>query len=454
MPEKQISVEESIEKGYYPAAIFQLKSNLELNVIVEEEKDKITDKILSCIDLYSENSFDINKVIGELDSIIYDEDFFNSLSNLSKSKYLIKMWEQYFNIWKIKTSLEYYEKALELWNQDILKTIIYIKTIFLFKENKNKDFAVAESVNLLGRLDNPELNISDRKLIKNDMEQFIFGFNLPIEKPESEKEEIYNLEIEAEECRKERLRYFLNSKIQNYEENWGDLKKDYLKVNDNLKNLYGKYNSSVRKYWIKSISANSYVNSVNMIGWKDSKFENYSSYSSDFVQTSFDMVESYNSSWNIGGAIEILIVICDNWLKNLDDNNQQYILDLLYKLSSQDLEAEYKYTISDLIKENINKMNRTYRAMMMSWDIFINVWEYLRALSVYTVYIKDEVILTEKIKDILESIFNNTDNVNPELLVILDKIILWEKLDLRKSAYGSNWEFKTTDFNILVRYIK
>lgn len=428
------SVEECIEKWYFFPAIQKLKSNLWLNVITEEQVENYSTLILSCIDSISKHVSNFHRTISELENIIDDESIFDKLSPLEKSKYFIKLWEQFYKSWEINECLKFYNKAFELWNEDIYETIVDLEIIYsmlFYYNNWNDEDNLSVDydnmhwyfINKISEL-RRENSTSYSRVLANDLEHLLSWIDVHKWELTTIEDCIYDLETKE-------------LKVTNLIKKWENEEIINL-LSYRLGDLEDSLEDALWKFWENSLVWVFALGSEKRVNWAKIKFIEYWKYIEEFIRIVFELIVTFNYYGEYDKSLFLLDTISAFWFRNLRSEEKDMIINHLLELLEKGLDNDYKKELSDIIYRNMNW--HVFSNIYTSADLLVNLWYYSDVLELYIDMIKDESLLREKLAELLEEYFDKTGEIKVEVEKVYFKI--------------KSWEHKNTDLAILRNNIK
>ncbi len=429
MKNKLEHIDESKNKWYYLSAIEQSKNMIMSNVVTSEFRDLMKDKLLSCIDICSRDNFDNSLTVNEILDILSDELLSNHLLDKDKSIIYSNLWDNYFLLWDMEKSLESYNQSYNYWNTGILKEIIYMNIFLnLPSKNINEGWNIIFS-DIINDLDENKDDLDFWNQIEADLWEFFVGWFDFINNPNCLQDYVYNLELTEIKWISE-LQSLNFDKEENFIKNKNEIEKilseQYLKIAEEVNHLEYIYSA----FW----------NMVNRMGWENIDYLEYWRQLKDFLQTWFDMIDTYFEKWEDEKWLELLEFIVVNWFDNLSSINKDFLIDKFEKLIIKHLDKLDDYRVNNVLLKWVNNKIISYDSMLIIWDIFLKIWRYWNAYSFYYFALASDLDLNSKFIELLNTIvFNNNfsdnndnnDETHPEIILslLIDKVNNWLKLN-------------------------
>ena len=109
---------------FYSDEVEKSKLILDLRIITERYRNEVKDRILTCIEICSTDTFDNKKTINEILLLLTDEVIIENMDSVDIASLYQNLWENYFLMWEFEETLKCYKKSFSLWNKKIYEKLI------------------------------------------------------------------------------------------------------------------------------------------------------------------------------------------------------------------------------------------------------------------------------------------------------------------------------------------
>ena len=403
---------------FYKSEIDKSKLILWLKVITEKYRDEVKDRILTCIDICTDDNFDINKTIDEIMVLLSDELILENMSDLDVWKLYESLWENYFLMWEFNKALENYYRSFEKWNTSIFEKIISIK-VFLklpYKKQSELDSGDFDFSNILSELNENQKKYDFWDEMKVDLEEFLEWWFDFIDVPDTLQAYIYNLEVTEEKWL---------TKLQGMEY-VSEL--EYKKaINRLLEAMYKMYMQIAEAIEHADYVYLSMWNMVKRLEWEDIDYLEHWKELRKFIDVWFDFLKIYQKEWK-DNFYDVLEFIFKNWFRNLWDSQKIYIANKFSDFLKWNDNLDYDKINSILLNVTFES-SMWYTTMIEMWDIFRKIWKYWNSFSFYITARERGLYVDDRLAKLVEDILLNkefkwTSWINVEFILadVIDKI--------------------------------
>ena len=434
------------QEKYTLDLIKKSKEAIKLDISTDKLKSEMTDKLLSCFEISNKSNTDNLKIINEILLVFNDEKLIAHLSDEDLLKIHLSLWDNYFEVWNIEEALNSYKEAYKLWDLYIIKEIIYL-TIYLdiaWKDAQTlKDYTFSNIINTIERDKNDHTFL---KQLESDLEWFfVWGLDY-IKDADTKWSYIYNLEVNEEKFN--RSLFYLEQNLSN---------DDYIKIINERKDYYTNMYLGLWNWFSEANNQECFLEenletidearewmSIRM-QWIDVEYLKYWKYLKDFIETGFQIIDTYMRNNDNEKVWSMLSFITSIWFENLWYTHKEFILNQLYIIVNKDIPDEYKIIINKVLYDNVLSSELSYNSIILVWDILLKLNDYKQASVFYVSVLWEFPNTILKIKELLEYILmnsdfdistNNNQRMNPELIISL----LIEKIDNRVIFKKSDYD--------------
>ncbi len=405
-------------------------NNIEKYPLSEKFFNDIKKTLLYSLETFSYNVENSNEYIEKLLNITKDDNKFSKFTEKEKWRFYSVIWDNYFALWNLDDTLNFYKKALEKWFTNIFEAYVNVFILKDIVDNPvNVNILITSIEADLEQILKEYPNIFSNQ-IRADIENLIFGWLEWIKNIHNLSDRIYNYELEYEKLRQNLNLWEINKK--SFSEWIKHIVKDILLLLDKEENK--KENKEENK---EEIIISKAIN--NILFQKDFDYMFFFFFNSNLIETWFNLMEIYLEKWNKYKALKILKFMFDYWFENATFKNRWLIIKKL-NLLLDDFPIDYN-DISTYFKNLIipEKYIVDYS------NIFLKLWNLYQAFNLFItiseLYPKETILW---LKSILLNIINNQDLSQDETIRLSQFIEMLDSsgtIPNDKSFYDFVWNF-------------
>ena len=384
---------------FYSNEVEKSKLILDLRVITERYRNEVKDRILTCIEICSTDTFDNEKTINEILLLLTDEVIIKNMDSIDIASLYQNLWENYFLMWEFEEVLKCYNKSFSLWNKKIYEKIISIN-IFLtlpYKEQKDLDKGDVSFSKIFTDIEEDKDNYDFWEEMQADLEEFFeWGLDF-IDDAETLQSHIYNLEIMEEKWTTELQTLNYTNKVV------------YNRAIEKLeKVLYDSYMKIA-----KGSNHNDYVylsmwNMVQRLKWEDIDYLEHWRELRKFVAVWYEFLEVFYRNWNNDDLYKVLEFIVWNSFNNLWDSQKMYIIKNLKTFIKNKNDLDFDI-LNKILLNATYAWSMWYTTMMEMWDIFLEIGKYGNSFSFYYAAKDRWFDLNDRLSNLLKTMLLNKD---------------------------------------------